>query len=63
MSYGDTEQSYRKAAELINRIRYQIQGGTPYRTLQENTEKEGSTVIDYLRSRENKADIEKAWVW
>ena len=48
MTYGDTEQSYRKTAELINRIRYQKQGGTPYRTLQENTEKEGSNVIDYL---------------
>ena len=26
MTYGDTEQSYRKTAELINRIRYQMQG-------------------------------------
>ena len=51
MSYGDTEQSYRKTAELINRIRYQDRGGTPYRTLQENTEKEGSNVIDYLEER------------
>ena len=38
---GDTEQSYRKTAKLINRIRHQEQGGTPYRTLQENTKKEG----------------------
>jgi hypothetical protein len=51
MIYGDTEQSYRKTAEFINRIRYQIQGGTPYRTLQENTEKEGSNVIDYLEEK------------
>jgi hypothetical protein len=51
MTYGDTEQSYRKTAELINRIRYQKQGGTPYRTLQENTEKEGSNVIDYLQEK------------
>jgi hypothetical protein len=33
MSYRDTEQSYRKTAKLINRIRHQEQGGTPYRTL------------------------------
>lgn len=51
MSYGDTELSYRKTAEFINRFRYQEQGGTPYRTLQENTEKEGSHVIDYLEEK------------
>ena len=51
MIYGDTERSYRKTAELINRIRYQAQGGTPYRTLQENTEKEGSNVIDYIAEK------------
>ncbi|PXF56323.1 MAG: hypothetical protein C4B58_13930 [Deltaproteobacteria bacterium] len=36
MIYGDTEQSYRRTGRLINRIRHQEQGGTPYRTLQEN---------------------------
>ena len=51
MIYGDTEQSYRKTAKLINRIRYQEQGGTPYRTLQENTEKEGSNLIDYVKEK------------
>jgi len=51
MIYGDTEQSYRKTAKLINRIRYQEQGGTPYRTLQENTEKEGSNLIDYIKEK------------
>jgi len=51
MIYGDTEKSYRKTAKLINRIRYQEQGGTPYRTLQENTEKEGSNLIDYVREK------------
>jgi len=51
MIYGDTENSYRKTAELINRIRYQEQGGTPYRTLQENTEKEGSNLIDYIEKK------------
>jgi len=51
MIYGDTEQSYRKTAELINRIRQQERGGTPYRTLQNNTEKEGSAVIDYINEK------------
>lgn len=51
MIYGDTEQSYRKTAECINRTRHQEEGGTPYRTLQENTEKEGSNVIDYLEEK------------
>lgn len=51
MIYGDTEQSYRKTATLINRIRHQEQGGTPYRTLQENTEKEGSNLIDYIEEK------------
>ena len=51
MIYGDTEQSYRKTADLINRIRQQEQGGTPYRTLQDNTEKEGTAVIDYIEEK------------
>jgi hypothetical protein len=48
MIYGDTEKSYRKTIKLINRIRYQEAGGTPYRTLQENTEKEGSELIECI---------------
>ena len=52
MVYGDTEQSYRKTTNLINRIRYQIQGeGTPSRTLQENTEKEGAKLIDFIEQQ------------
>ena len=54
MIYGDTEGSYRKTANLINRIRYQEQGGTPYRTLQENTEKEGADIIDYVEAKANR---------
>jgi len=41
MVYGSVEQSYRKTARLINRIRYQPRGGTPARTLQEQTEAQG----------------------
>jgi hypothetical protein len=51
MIYGDTEESYRKTAKLINRIRYQEHWGTPYRTLQENTEKEGCKLIDYVEEK------------
>lgn len=51
MIYGDTEQSYRKTADLINRIRHQECGGTPYRTLQDNTEKEGAAIIDYFEKK------------
>jgi len=47
--YGDTEISFRKTAKLINRFRYQESAGTPYRTLQETTQKEGEGVIDYLK--------------
>jgi hypothetical protein len=45
MIYGDTVQSFRKTAKLINRIRYHIEGGTPSRTLHECTEKEGQKVL------------------
>ena len=48
---GDTEKSYRKTAKLINRIRHQEQGGTPYRTLQESTEKEGHNLNNYIEEK------------
>ena len=51
MIYGDTEASYRKTAKLINRVRWQEEGGTPYRSLQENTEWEGCRVIDYMEEK------------
>ena len=51
MIYGDTEQSFRKTGEQINRIRYQEEGGTPYRTLQHNTEKEGAEQTDFIEVR------------
>jgi len=50
MIYGTVENSYRETAGLINRIRYQ-QGATPMRTLQDNTEKEGSKVIDFVERK------------
>lgn len=54
MIYGDTENSYRKTGELINRNRYQQEGGTPYKTLQENTQIEGIKLLNHI---ENKSRI------
>jgi hypothetical protein len=51
MIYGDTERSYRKTTKLINRIRYQQKKGTSYRTLQENTEKEGTQLNDHIAEK------------
>lgn len=51
MMLGDVVNSYRKTTALINRVRHQQIGGTPYRTLQANTEKEGGQVIDYLEKK------------
>ncbi|MFZ5559484.1 MAG: hypothetical protein ACOZAL_01680 [Patescibacteria group bacterium] len=45
--YGSTEDSYRKTANLINRIRHQ-EGATPAQTLQNNTESEGEKIIDFI---------------
>jgi len=49
--YGNTENSSRKTIALINRIRYQEENGTPYRTLQENTEKEGADLINHIEHK------------
>lgn len=38
---GCVEQSYRKTARRLNRLRYQLIGGTPWRSLQEQAEAEG----------------------
>jgi len=51
MIYGDIEQSYRKTAELINRNRHQQEGGTPYKTLQENTQTEGIKLLDHIENK------------
>lgn len=51
MIYGDTESSYRKTSNLINRVRLQETGGTPYRTLQENTEQEGMRLNCHIAAK------------
>ena len=48
---GNTENSIRKTIALINRVRYQEKNGTPYRTLQENTEKEGADLNNYIENK------------
>jgi hypothetical protein len=48
---GDVVSSYRSTTKLINRVRYQQLEGTPYRTLQANTEKEGAELIDFLEKK------------
>lgn len=61
MIYGDIEKSYRKTANLINRIRYQEERGTPYRTLRENTEKEGFNLIEYVEEKTKRILIENGF--
>jgi hypothetical protein len=51
MIYGDKEESFRRTARLINRMRHQEQGGTPHRRLQEATEEEGARLIDFVKER------------
>jgi hypothetical protein len=52
--YGDTNESLRKTAKLINRFRHQQQGGTPSHTLQESTEREGQQILDYVKDQSNR---------
>jgi len=52
--YGDTNESFRKTVELINHFRHQQQGGTPSRTLQETTEREGQQILDYVKDQSNR---------
>ncbi|MBW1834819.1 MAG: hypothetical protein JRI62_08705, partial [Deltaproteobacteria bacterium] len=51
MIYGDTEKSYRKTTQLINRIRHQEEEGTPSRTLHESTEREGADLLDHIEEK------------
>jgi len=50
MAYGTTEESYRKATDLINRVRHQ-EGATPSRTLRENTEYEGRQIMVHMEQQ------------
>jgi hypothetical protein len=49
--YGTAEESFRKTAALINRIRHQEEGGTPFRTIRETTEREGMLLQARLEAK------------
>lgn len=49
--YGTAEASFRKTAALINRIRHQEEGGTPFRTMRETTECEGTLLQEHLEEK------------
>jgi len=50
--YGTTEESFRKTSQLINRVRHQEEGGgTPSRTLKDQTENEGNQIQQYLEEK------------
>jgi hypothetical protein len=46
--YGAIEESYRKTSRLINRVRYQVEGGTPSRTVREQAEGEGRRLMQAI---------------
>jgi hypothetical protein len=48
--YGATEQSYRKTARWVNRIRHQ-EGATPATTLREGVEQEGARILEYVERK------------
>lgn len=49
--YGTAEESFRKTAALINRIRHQEEGGTPFRTIRETTECEGTRLQEHFEEK------------
>jgi hypothetical protein len=49
--YGTVEESFRKTSALINRIRHQEEGGTPFRTMRETTEREGMLLQEHLEEK------------
>ena len=49
--YGASEESYRKTSSLLNRIRHQEEGGTPFRTVREAVEHEGTLLHEYLEKK------------
>lgn len=51
MIMGNTEDSFRKTSTWLNLIRHQPGGGTPHRTLHDQTQKEGSELIDHLKQK------------
>jgi hypothetical protein len=58
---GCVDKSYRKTADLVNRIRRQREDGTPSRTLRENAAEEGGKVLDFMEKKATKVFKEKGF--
>ncbi len=52
--YGVSELSFRKTADLINKIRYQKENGTPYRTIRDITNSEGAKIQKIIDEKSKK---------
>lgn len=48
---GSCDKSYRKTTNLLNRVRYQPQGGTPYRTVNSGVEQEARAINEKLNKK------------
>lgn len=49
--HGTTQDSYRQTSQWLNRIRHQLDGGTPSRSLQDSTQREGKRVLAQLEQK------------
>ena len=49
--YGAVEDLFRKTAALLNRVRHQPEGGTPFRTIREIADHEGSLLQAHLEQK------------
>lgn len=54
MFSGSIQRSYRKTVEGINRIRHHDDGGTPLNTLRDQTEREGTEILNTLEQQTNR---------
>ena len=59
--HGTIEESFRKTAAWINRVRHQEAGGTPSRTIRDNTEYEGRKIQEYLEGKTQTILQENGW--
>ena len=49
--YGAVEDSFRKTSALLNRVRHQQEGGTPFRTIRAIADDEGSLLQAHLAQK------------
>jgi hypothetical protein len=54
MFSGSVQRSYRKTVEGINRIRHHHNGGTPFNTLGDQSEREGTEIVTTLEQQTNR---------